>query len=132
MIVRMLLLKNFNLIRNNDFLINYSISLMKSLKFLPIFILFSFSNLYAQTNYKDNIVDNKSKYAGVYEGDLDIFLCCEMTETIMGTITFYFDGNEMKCIYDGLICSEASFVKNEFKCTATHYQFDINGNFVQK
>lgn len=103
---------------------------MKSLKFLLTFILFSFSNLYAQTNYKDNIADDKSKYAGVYEGNLDLFQCCEVVEMGYGTKSFYFTGDTLKCIYDGNIAGKFVPKNNVLQNIDEDMQNKIFGKFV--
>ncbi|MBX7047330.1 MAG: hypothetical protein K1X86_15985 [Ignavibacteria bacterium] len=103
---------------------------MNPLKFLLIFILINFSNLYAQTNYKDNIADDKSKYAGVYEGNLDLFQCCDVVEMGYGTISFYFTDDTLKCLYDGNIAGKFLPKNNVLQNIYEDMQNQIFGKFV--
>lgn len=103
---------------------------MKSLKFLPIFILFSFLNLYAQVNYKDNIADDKSKYAGVYEGNLDLFGCCEIVVMRYRTISFFMTGDTLKCLYDGDIAGNFLPKNNVLQKIDEDMQNQIFGKFL--
>lgn len=90
---------------------------MKKLIILFLVLTFFYSNLFAQNNYTENIVSDVSRYAGVYEGNLDTYACCEMYETGFGKIVFYFNGDSLKCMYDGLFLNEISLVNNKYNYT---------------
>ena len=91
--------------------------------------LLSYSN--AQINYKDNIVNDISLYAGVYEGELDISLCCEMYEIGFGTIVFYYDGVSLKGLYDGVIEDNLTLDGNTCKYVGEYMEGQIFGKFVK-
>ena len=104
---------------------------MKIYLFLFLFSLLFLTDSIAQHDYKDNLVSNISLYAGVYEGNLDVFLCCEGYETGFGIIVFYYDGESLKCLYDGLIYKFLSLSKNVFQYTDAYVEGQIFGKFVK-
>lgn len=79
---------------------------MKTISVLLLFVVFVYSNSFAQNSYTDNIVNDKSEYAGVYEGNIDVGLCCDVYETGFGKISFFFDGDSINCFYDGKIIKD--------------------------
>lgn len=101
---------------------------MKIYLLLILVPLFLISNVIAQQKYKDNIVSDISSYAGVYEGNLDISLCCDMYETGFGTIAFIYDGESLKCLYDGIICGNQTLIANVIKSSEDSQIF---GKFVK-
>ena len=75
---------------------------MKTLFIFFLFVIYMYSNTYGQsTNTKSDI--GNSEYAGVYEGNLDVALCCDVYETGFGKIAFVFEGDSVNCLYDGKI-----------------------------
>jgi hypothetical protein len=106
-------------------------NIMKIYLFLFLFSSLFSTNIIAQQNYKDNILSDKSLYAGVYEGYLDISLCCDMYETGFGTIIFYYDGESLKCLYDGLIYSSLSLSDNVIKDPDAYEDKPVFGKFVK-
>jgi len=95
-----------------------------------IYFLF-ISDLFSQIKYKDNIQSEISSYAGVYEGYLDVSLCCDVYETSFGTIVFYYDGESLKCLYDGLISDHLTIDRNIAKYVGEYVEGQIFGKFVK-
>lgn len=111
---------------------------MKKLIILFLVMTFFYSNLFAQNKYTENIVTDVSMYAGVYEGYLDVFLCCEMTETRIGTIVFFYDGESLRCLYDGLLVDSVSIINNTLKSSKTYQvgeefytAWETSGKFIK-
>lgn len=75
---------------------------MKTLLIFFLFLVFTHSGSFAQKNYTDYLVNDKSLYSGVYEGNLPVSIGSELYETGFGTIAFYYDGESLKCVYDGV------------------------------
>jgi hypothetical protein len=104
---------------------------MKIYLLLILVPLFLISNVVAQQKYKDNIVSDISSYAGVYEGNLDLSLCCDSYESAFGTIVFYYDGVSLKCLYDGQINNDLLLNNNVFTYTDSYEGGKVFGKFVK-
>lgn len=102
---------------------------MKYLTILFVLILIS-ENSISQESYKDNIKSDLSAYSGVYEGELQISMCCEVFEYATGCIVFYFDGNKLNCLYDGIVFDSFEIRNNVLFYTDEYFDGNIFGKFV--
>lgn len=85
---------------------------MKVLLIIIFFVFQIINNLSAQSNFKDDLSGDLLSYAGVYEGELDVYLCCDVVEPGYGSIVIYYDNNDLNYLYDGLDRGSFSLLNN--------------------
>ena len=83
-----------------------------------------------------SVLENKSllmgdEYSGVYEGEIDFSMCCEMFEKGNGNICFDFSKTPPQILYDGILIENFSMESNVLKDKEefSYYPNNIIGTF---